>query len=181
MSLAATFSAPRDLLSMVEAGTLDAALVSVAPPGRALTEHVLADVDFLLIGPPEWSPPAPDALGAWLDTRPWVSFSVELPVTRQYFTQALNVRFAAPQALVTPDLRAVARAVELGVGATLASRFAAAEALDAGRVRSLLPGAAPILPERWRLVCRVADDDRADLRTLLQAQQHQARQHDART
>lgn len=174
-AVAATFGAPRDLLGMVEAGTLDAALVTFTPPGRALMEHPVTDVDFVLIGPPEWSPPAPPALGAWLNARPWVSSSVELPVTRRYFTQALGVRFAAQQALVAPDLRAVVRGVELGVGATLAPRFAAAEALDAGRVRSLLPGAAPILPERWRLVCRLADDDRADLTALIRALQRGAR------
>ena len=100
---------------------------------------------------------------------------MELPVTRRLFSQALGVRFAAAPALVAPDLRAVVRAVELGLGATLAPRFAADDALAAGRVRNLLPGAAPVLPERWRLVCRVADDDRDDLRRLVLALRHGAR------
>lgn len=173
-ALSVTFGENRELLNLLESGALDAALTSAAPTGRALTERVVAEVPFVLIGPPNW----PDlssadlssgAAGEWLNARPWVSYSVELPTTRRFFTQVLGVRFAARQALIAPDLRAVVRAVEVGLGASLAPLFAAQEALEGGRVRELLDTRALIPPERWRMAYRTADEDREDLQALAAA------------
>ncbi|WP_083653328.1 LysR family transcriptional regulator [Deinococcus marmoris] len=163
-----SFGEARGLLERVEAGTLDAALVSVAVQGRALSERALAGVPYVLIGPPDW--PAPDVprggLAGWLNARPWVSSSVELPVTRRFFLGVLGERFAARQTVVAPDLRAVVGAAEVGLGATLVPLFAVRDALERGRVRELWNVRPLIAPERWRMAYRVADEDRADLRAL---------------
>ncbi|CAM3517793.1 LysR family transcriptional regulator [Deinococcus frigens] len=163
-----SFGEARGLLERVEAGALDAVLVGLSPQSRALSERPLAEVPYVLIGPADW--PAPDVglggLAAWLSARPWVSSSVELPVTRRFFLGVLGQRFAARQALVAPDLRAVVGAVEAGLGATLVPLFAVQDALARGRVRELWDARPLIAPERWRMVYRVADEDRADLRAL---------------
>ncbi|WP_291426450.1 LysR family transcriptional regulator [Deinococcus sp.] len=165
VALLVTLDHARTLLAQVEGGTLDAALVSVAPTGRALTERLLTRVPYVLIVPPAWTPPQ-QGLGEWLNARPWVSYSLELPTTRRFFTQALGLRFGAQQALVAPDLRAVVRAVEQGLGASLAPYFAAQEALEAGRVQELATARDLIPPEHWRIVYRLPDEDREDLQRL---------------
>ncbi|WP_291432426.1 LysR family transcriptional regulator [Deinococcus sp.] len=163
-----TFGEDRALLTALGSGTLDVALVTTEPEGRQLTAQVVTEMPFALIGPPNWDPaPAlPAALGAWLNARPWVSYSVERPVTRRFFTGTLGQRFEAPQALVAPDLRAVVRAVTLGMGASLVPLFAAQEALDAGQVRELWPARSHIPAARWWLAQRAADEARPDLHTL---------------
>lgn len=163
--LLVSFGEARDLQAGVEAGTLDAALVSLAAQSRALSERALLSMPFVLIAPTQWQPPAlPDA--AWLNAQPWVSYSLELPVTRRFFVQALGERFGARPALVAPDLRAVVRAVEGGLGASLVPLFAAAESLSTGRVQELWQVREQIPAEQWRMVYRVADEDREDLRAL---------------
>ena len=171
MSISVTLGPSRELQAQVETGELDAALTAMAPPGRALSERPLVEMPYVLIGPPDWSAPQQQELGSWLNARPWVSSCVELPVTRRFFLQVLGARFTAPQALVAPDLRAVVRAVELGLGATLTPLFAATEALAAGRVQELLDCRLLLPPERWRLIFRVADEERVELRALAAALQ----------
>ena len=165
LPLLVSFGTPRELQAAVEAGTLDAALVSQPTQSRALSERPLLNMPFVLIAPTTWDIPA-QADAGWLNTRPWVSYSLELPVTRRFFVQALGERFGARPALVAPDLRAVVRAVEGGLGASLVPLFAAAEALHAGRVQELLSAREQIPAESWRMVYRVADEDREDLRAL---------------
>lgn len=167
-ALHVTFGEDRALLAALGSGTLDAALVTTEPEGRQLTAQVVTEMPFALIGPPDWdaAPTLPATLGAWLNARPWVSYSVELPVTRRFFTGTLGQRFAARQALVAPDLRAVVRAVTLGMGASLVPLFAAQEALDAGQVRELWPARSRIPAARWWLAQRAADEARPDLHAL---------------
>lgn len=169
-----SFGQGRELQAAVEAGTLDAALVSLPAQSRALSERPLLSMPFVLIAPTAWAaPPQPapqelaqQELAQWLNAQPWVSYSLELPVTRRFFLQALGERFGARPALVAPDLRAVVRAVEGGLGASLVPLFAAAEALAAGRVQELGQGRDQIPAENWRMVYRVADEDREDLQKL---------------
>lgn len=173
-ALLVSFGQARELQAAVEAGTLDAALVSLPAQSRALSERPLLSVPFVLIAPTAWAAPpqpAPQELAQWLNAQPWVSYSLELPVTRRFFLQALGERFGARPALVAPDLRAVVRAVEGGLGASLVPLFAAAEALAAGRVQELGQGRDQIPAESWRMVYRVADEDREDLQGLARALQ----------
>ncbi|GAA5502752.1 HTH-type transcriptional activator CmpR [Deinococcus xinjiangensis] len=183
-ALLVSFGQARELQAAVEAGTLDAALVSLPAQSRALSERPLLSMPFVLIAPTAWAAPpqpapqelaqqelAPQELAQWLNAQPWVSYSLELPVTRRFFLQALGERFGARPALVAPDLRAVVRAVEGGLGASLVPLFAAAEALAAGRVQELGQGRDQIPAESWRMVYRVADEDREDLQGLARALQ----------
>lgn len=164
-TLLVSFGDARTLHAGLEAGTLDAALLSAAPGSRALTERPLTQMPFVLIAPADWTVPAePDA--AWLGAQPWVSYSLELPVTRRFFVQVLGERFSARPVLVAPDLRAVVRAAEMGLGASLVPLYAAADALDAGRVQELWQVRDRIPAESWRMVYRVADEGRSDLGEL---------------
>ncbi|UBV42365.1 LysR family transcriptional regulator [Deinococcus taeanensis] len=164
-----TLGGAREHLTLLEAGRLDALLTPEPLSSRAVTEWALLDVPFVLIGPPDWPALPADAAGEWLNARPWVSYSVDLPVTRRLFTQTFGVRFAAPQALIVPDLRAVVRAVQVGLGASLTPLFAAQEALAAGQVRELLDVRALVPTQRWRLLYRPADEAQPALQALARA------------
>ena len=85
----------------------------------------------------------------WLTGRSWVSYSLELPRTRRFWLTALGRPFAARLQLVAPDLRAVLRAVELGLGVSLLPEFVCADALAQGRVVELFPVSHLTPEEPW--------------------------------
>ncbi|GGR99474.1 LysR family transcriptional regulator [Deinococcus sedimenti] len=158
-------------LAGLREGSLDAVLAARVPDDRALLGTPVADVPFTLIVPGGWeaAPTNRAALGAWLNARPWVSYSAELPTTRRCFTGDLGVRFAARPALTVPDLTAVVQAVGLGVGASLVPRWAALDALTARQVTEVTGVGGAVGTARWTLLTRVADGDRPDLRALVGA------------
>lgn len=168
LALNVTLGDARQLLTLLESGSLDVALVNTSSTSRALTERELTVMSFVLIGPPGWAFPhvSGEALAKALNARPWVSYSVELPITRRFFTQVLGQKFGATLAMVAPDLRAVVRAVEQGLGASLVPLYAAQEALNAGKVRELSPVRDLLPAERWHMVYRVPDEDRAEIQAL---------------
>lgn len=168
LALHVTLGESQHLLGLVEGGSLDVALVNASPSSRALSEREITVMPFVLIGPPDWNLTGVTAstLAEALNARPWVSYSVELPTTRRFFTQVLKQKFEAIPSLVVPDLRAVVRAVEQGLGASLTPLYAAQVALNTGKVQELYPVRDLIPPERWRMAYRVPDEERDDLQAL---------------
>ncbi|HYF64544.1 MAG TPA: LysR family transcriptional regulator, partial [Herpetosiphonaceae bacterium] len=170
LPLIVSFGEEKDLLAQLESGGLDAVVSTVRPTQRTLQHQVLADKSYALIGPPALEIPAevshPEALGAWLNTRPWVSYSAELPITRRFWQHHLGRRFDAALSLVVPDLRAVLRAVELGYGVSILPGFLCREALRAGRVREVWPVRRLIPADQWVLAFREVDAERAAIRLL---------------
>lgn len=168
LALNVTFAEVRTLVEQVQGGSLDAALVNIPVNSRALGERELGLFPFVLIGPASWPdiPLERTGLAEILNSRAWVSYSVELPVTRRFFTQVLGQKFASTLAVVAPDLRAVVRAVEQGLGASLVPLYASQEALAAQRVQELAVVRHLIPPQHWRMIYRVTDEDRAEVRQL---------------
>lgn len=168
--LAVQFADDRELLSMLEAGALDVAVTGLKPVSRTLQHRVLAQKQFVLVGPPGLDAPlvGVDAAGlaAWLGAQAWVGYSQELPATRRFWQQHLHSRFTARQRLVVPDLRAVLRAVELGYGVSILPELLCREALAAGRVQELWPLRELIQGEQWLLCFREVDSDRAELKGI---------------
>jgi DNA-binding transcriptional LysR family regulator len=163
------FGEDRELLSMLEAGALDVTITTLKPgPGaRTLQHRLLGPKYFTLIGPPDLEPPACDAkleeLARWLGEQRWVSYSLELPLTRRFWQQHLGARFEGKLAVVVPDLRAVLRAVELGYGLSILPEFLCRDALAAGRVQEVWPVRDLIQGEQWVLSFREVDSDRAEV------------------
>lgn len=163
--LVATFDDDARLIDLLVTGELDLA-VTAAVPGRrtALDTAEAGERTFALVGAPGAVPAAPmdnpPALAAWLRGRPWVSYSGERPVTRQFWTDVLGRPFDADVRLVAPDLRAVVTAVELGVGVSLLPTYICDRGLATGRLIEPYDVRALVRPEPWFASVRRAD--RAD-------------------
>jgi DNA-binding transcriptional LysR family regulator len=171
--MAVSLGSDRDLLTQVETGALDVAVTTLKPSGRTLQHRYVGVRRYVLIGSmgaegPREGPPSRQ-LGTWLNSQPWVSYSEERPVTRRFFQQSLECRFEAKVSLVVPDLRAVVRAVELGVGISIVPEFACRRGLDEGRLRELFPIADSIPSEPWFLAYRDLDSDREQVHRISQA------------
>jgi DNA-binding transcriptional LysR family regulator len=165
--LVARFGPDAEIVDLLSQGELDVAVTSTTPGRRSLTSTPIGMKRFTLVGAPVLAPTAPIAslseLGSWLVGKPWVAYSAELPMTRRFWQSALDRPFGGDLRLVAPDLRAVASAVEHGLGISLLPDFVCADALDRGAIVELHPVAEVVPGEPWFACTRIADLDRVAL------------------
>lgn len=158
----ATFADDATLLDLLLSGEVDVAVTRTTSGRRAAVESVpMSERTYSLVVAPGLAPdPAPGSLhdlAGWLRERPWVSYSQELPVTRRFWTTALELPFESHLRLVAPDLRTVAAAVELGMGVSLLPTYACARALADGRMVELYDVQGLVRPEPCLVTTRRAD------------------------
>lgn len=157
----------------MERGELDVAFTSCTPPRRSLSAVSIAEKRFVLVAAPSLAP-QPDLgslaeLGSWLSGRPWVAYSLELPLTRRFWQTHLGRPFSARLRLVAPDLRAVVGAVERGLGYSILPLFACCDLLERGRIVEVHPVSELIPPELWYLCFRQGEATRPAVARLVQA------------
>ncbi len=152
-------------LAQLEAGTLDAVIGVHRTTARSLEHRVLRQKRFKLICSSALRPPHRD-LNAWIEDQPWVTYGADLTLERRFWHTHLGGRFDADLRLIVPDLRAVMQAVELGWGLGILPDFMCSEALEAGRLRELLPNIEIAPNERWIMSYREFDADRPEILQL---------------
>ncbi len=165
--LVARFGPDAEIIDLLSQGELDVAVTSSTPSRRSLTATPVGMKRFALVGAPALAPDGPFAslseLGSWLVGKPWVAYSAELPLTRRFWQSALDRPFGGDLRLVAPDLRAVASAVEHGLGISLLPDFVCADALERRAMVELHPVAEVVPGEPWFACTRIADLDRVAL------------------
>lgn len=167
LRLQVSFADIKELLAQLELGLLDAVIGAHRPTARGLEYRVLAEKRFSLIAPKHLEAPRTKAQRReWLAQQSWVAYSLDLPLVRRFWQQTFNKTFDATLALVTPDLRSVLKAVELGWGVSIVPNFLSDEAVERGSVYTVMPIDDVIPLERWLLVCREVDSDRLELTRL---------------
>jgi DNA-binding transcriptional LysR family regulator len=170
-ALVARFGSDHENLALLDRGELDLAVTSLAPGRRSTVAAPLGTKRFVLVGPPRSVPDPPPAslegLGTWLTGRPWVAYSAELPMTRRFWLSAFGRPFSGDLRLVAPDLRAVAAAVEHGLGCSLLPDFACVDGLARGTMVELHPVAPDVSFEPWFACTRLTDRDRGRLDELV--------------
>lgn len=182
LSLSVTLASDRELLEGLHTGGLDLVATLTKPTSRSIQFQVVGEESFTLIGPGTCElPPAESSLpdlGGWLNAKPWVSYSEERPITRRFWQQSLNARFAAKSALVVPDILTVVAAVELGIGLSIVPNYLCKEALDKGRIQEIWSITDLIPPERRYACFRRTDADRSDVATICDALKRADLPHD---
>jgi DNA-binding transcriptional LysR family regulator len=173
LSVVARFGDDEELVKELERGELDVAITSSTPPRRSVAAVPIGEKRFVLVAAPKLAPEGglgslPE-LGAWLCDRPWVAYSLELPITRRFWQTHLGRPFSARLRLVAPDLRAVVGAVERGLGCSILPLFACGDLLDQGRVVEVHPVSGLIPPEPWYLCFRQGEATRPAVAAFRQA------------
>ncbi|MDA8321235.1 MAG: LysR family transcriptional regulator [Actinomycetota bacterium] len=173
LPVTAAFGNDESLLALLDHGELDLAVTSTTPARRSMRATPIGARRFSLAAAPGALPPGPlgsvPELADWLMTQPWVSYSLELPITRRFWQSVLGRPFTMRPRLVAPDLRAVLRAVELGIGVSLLPAFVCAEPLAEGRIAEPYPVTDLIPEEPWFACTRPGEPQPAGVSTLLAA------------
>jgi DNA-binding transcriptional LysR family regulator len=171
LAVVARFGDDGELLELLDRGEIDAAVVSAPPARRRLEAMAIGQKRFVLVGSPtivgDSSFGSLAALGDWLVEQDWAAYSLELPITRRFWQTHLGRPFSARLRLVAPDLRAVTRAVERGIGCSILPRFVCARALEEHRIVEVYPVSDLIADEPWFLCVRPADRRRGAVAEFL--------------
>ncbi|MDA8393127.1 MAG: LysR family transcriptional regulator [Actinomycetota bacterium] len=177
----AVFGTDADLLPLLEHGQIDVAVTSRTPSRKSTRAVSIGAKRFTLVAAPGAVPQRPlssvPELAAWLPDQPWASYSVELPITRRFWHRVVGRPFSARAHLVAPDLRAVVRAVELGVGVSLLPTFVCAASLAEGRIVEPYPVTALVEEEPWFACVRSGETRRPAVAALLDALVHRDMVH----
>jgi DNA-binding transcriptional LysR family regulator len=156
LAVVASFGTDGELLGQLERGEIDIAVTSSVPGRRAFETVPIGQKRFVLVAAPQIVTTSPfgslPELGDWLVDRPWVAYSLELPITRRFWLTHLRQPFSARLRLVAPDLRAVMGAVERGMGCSILPRFVCAGALEEKRIVEVHPVSDLIPGQSW-FVC----------------------------
>ena len=173
IAVSAVFGTDTELLTLVQHGEIDVAVTSMSPSRRSLRAVAVGSKRFALVAAPALAPHPPletvHQLSEWLPRQPWVSYSLELPVTRRFWQAVLDRPFSAKPRLVAPDLRAVLYAVELAIGVSILPTFVCAEPFAAGRVVELFPVGDLIEAEPWFACTRLGEAQSPAVKTLVRA------------
>jgi DNA-binding transcriptional LysR family regulator len=173
LPVTATFGSDAELFTLLERGELDVVVTSSTPPRRSIAATTLGANRFVLVAAPEVAPSVPlralQDVATWLEGRPWVAYSLELPRTRRFWLTALGRPFGAVLHLVAPDLRSVLRAVELGLGVSLLPEFVCVDALADARVVEVFPVSDLAPEEPWFACTAQGDVARSAVRSFLSA------------
>jgi DNA-binding transcriptional LysR family regulator len=173
LAVSAAFGSDPELFADLDRGELDVIVTSSTPPRRSIGAETLRANRFVLVASPQIAPLRPlrsvEQLSTWLGGRSWVSYSLELPRTRRFWLNVLGRPFAARLQLVVPDLRAVLRAVELGLGVSLVPEFVCRDALAEARVVEVFPVSHLTPEEPWFSCTRQGDTVRSAVRRFIAA------------
>lgn len=171
--LAASLGDDATLIRLLLTGEVDLAVTASTPGHRpALESHPIGERSFALVAAPTVAPDHLPAtlsdLGDWLVRHPWVSYSHEVPATRRFWSTALDRPFQAEVKLVARDLRAVAAAVELGIGVSLLPTYVCDRAIAEGRMVTLFDVTSLVPAEPFFAVLRRSDAAHNELATIVE-------------
>lgn len=173
IGVTAIFGDDAELLTLLDHGEIDLAVTSTKPQRRSLRGVQIGAKHFTLVAAPAVAPASPlrtlRQLASWLPGQPWASYSLELPITRRFWQTVLERPFSARPHLVAPDLRAVLKAVELGIGVSLLPTFVCAEPLAEQRVVEPFPVSDLVEEEPWFACTRVGEARRPTVMALVGA------------
>lgn len=162
------------LLKELEQGETDLVIACQRLPSDQLIYLKLDEEDFWLIGPPDFKMPdfgtvePSRELEDFLKNQFWLSYGIELPVIRRFWHICFGHHPDFEASLILPDLHALLKAVQMGVGITLSPDYLVRSAVEAGLVKRIWRSPKPILNEIW-LAYRKVDRNRPELAPVLEA------------
>lgn len=154
LPIAVTLAGAHELLDALQAAQLDAVVATVKRPSSALSYRGLFEEKFWLVGPPKTPQPSKRELARFVREQRWVAYAPELPIIRRFLRQVLGQRVALTPVLTVPDLRAVRRAVELGLGISVLPDYLCERAVDEGRLSLCFEPQEPVTNDLWWVTAR---------------------------
>lgn len=148
-SFEVTLSTANELLDRLEQGVVDAVISTAKRSAPLLSFRGLYEEEFWLVAPPGTKPCGTRGLPRFVRDAAWVAYAPELPIIRRFLRQTLGQRSAIEPRLIVPDLRAVRRAVELGMGVSVLPDYLCRQALESGSLSLVHAPEEPVTNDLW--------------------------------
>lgn len=151
------FDIAATLAEKLKRAELDAVVATQQTPVSGIEYRKIDTEHFLLVGPAAARPPrreggnAPAIVRAqtWLSAQRWISYGADLPIIRRYWQDVFKQRPAFQAAMVMPNLHAIARAVESGLGISVLPEYLCRAALKSKRLKVLWKSRHPVSNDLW--------------------------------
>lgn len=149
LSLELTLSTANDLLDRLQQGTLDAVVSTSKRAAPTLSFRGLYEEQFWLVAAPGTKACGARGLARFARDATWIAYAPELPIIRRFLRQTLGQRSTLEPRLIVPDLRAVRRAVELGLGVSVLPDYLCRQALENGSLSLVHAPEEPVTNDLW--------------------------------
>ena len=118
----------KELVSQLQHNALDIVIATQQISAARVRYQRLFEEEFLLVLPKSLNFPFTKSAKAgdialWLSEQNWIAYSVELPIIRRYWQTAFKIRPEFEPRLIIPDLHAILRCVENGMGISVLPNY----------------------------------------------------------
>jgi DNA-binding transcriptional LysR family regulator len=112
------------LIEKLKANELDLVIATQKISQPRLHYVQLPHEHFMLVLPKAMQPDITGHMGlaqmeAWLSQQAWISYSAQMPIIRRYWQTVFNKRPDFEPQMIVPDLHAILRGIELGLGISI--------------------------------------------------------------
>ncbi len=127
------FGSTTELATKLEENRLDAMIATHKITARSITHHDIFTESFWLVAPNDLDIPK-EYSRSWLVKQRWISYDAKLSIIRKYFQSIYNIKPAIAPALISPNLHAILKSVEGGIGMSILPDYICERAVAEGRV-----------------------------------------------
>ena len=125
------FDIAANLAEKLKRAELDVVVATQQTPVSGIEYRKIDTEHFLLVGPAAARPPRMEDSNAsailrvqtWLSAQRWISYGADMPIIRRYWQDVFKQRPAFQAAMVMPNLHAIAKAVESGLGISVLPEY----------------------------------------------------------
>ena len=144
--LKVSFGVATALIEQLTKEDIDGAIATQKVAASGIEYQRIFTESFWLVGPPDTELPfdletlqtKPAELTTWLQARPWIAYSEELPIIRRFWRVVLGQRLAVNPQFVIPDLRSIRSAVSQGLGYSVLPDYLCREFVMRNQITSIL-------------------------------------------
>ncbi len=129
-----TFGTTTELATKLEENRLNAMIATHKITVSNVIHHDIFTESFWLVAPKELEIPK-EYSRSWLIKQCWISYDAKLSIIRKYFKSIYNIKPAIAPTLIIPNLHAILKSIEAGIGMSVLPDYICEKAVDEGRVR----------------------------------------------
>ncbi len=145
------FDIAANLAEKLKRAELDVVVATQQTPVSGIEYRKIDTEHFLLVGPAAARPPRMEGGNASAIPRvqTWLSYGADMPIIRRYWQDVFKQRPAFQAAMVMPNLHAIAKAVESGLGISVLPEYPCRAALKSKRLKMLWKSRHVVSNDLW--------------------------------
>jgi len=151
------FGTTIELARKFEDAQIDAMIATHKINISGVTHEKIFTEEFWLIAPKELDIPSSYSR-SWLIKQRWIAYDAKLSIIRKYFKMTYNIKPAISPSLISPNLHAILKSIESGVGMSVLPDYICKEAISECKVKLVHKPTEPITNELYFVYKSIKQD-----------------------